>query len=124
MLNGHVYIAKPPLYGIKKGKQTLYAHTEKQLAEAKKKLGRGAEVQRYKGLGEMNKDQLWETTLNPDNRVLVQVSIEDAAAADEIISTLMGDAVDPRRQYISKYANFNKKDEFEKNAQAAKEANA
>ena len=124
VLNGHVYIAKPPLYGIKKGKQTLYAHTEKQLAEAKKKLGRGAEVQRYKGLGEMNKDQLWETTLNPDNRVLVQVSIEDAAAADEIISTLMGDAVDPRRQYISKYANFNKKDEFEKNAQAAKEANA
>ena len=109
---GHVYIAQPPLYGIKKGKTTLWAHTEKQLAEAKKELGRGCEVQRYKGLGEMNKDQLWETTLNPENRVLLQVTLDDAAAADDIVSVLMGDNVEPRKQYISEYANFNKKDNF------------
>lgn len=111
--NGHVYIAQPPLYGIrKKGHPTIWAHTEKQLAAAKKELGRGCEVQRYKGLGEMNKDQLWETTLNPENRVLLQVSLEDAAAEDKIVSTLMGDAVDLRKQYIAEYANFNKKDKF------------
>ena len=109
---GNVYIAQPPLYGIKKGKTTLWAHTEKQLAEAKKELGRGCEVQRYKGLGEMNKDQLWETTLNPENRVLLQVTLDDAAAADDIVSVLMGDNVEPRKQYISEYANFNKKDNF------------
>lgn len=109
---GHVYIAQPPLYGIKKGKTTLWAHTEKQLAEAKKELGRGCEVQRYKGLGEMNKDQLWETTLNPENRVLLQITLDDAAAADDIVSVLMGDNVEPRKQYISEYANFNKKDNF------------
>ena len=82
------------------------------LERAKEELGRGAEVQRYKGLGEMNKDQLWETTMNPENRVLIQVTLEDAAAAEEIVSTLMGDAIEPRRVYISTYANFNKVDNF------------
>ncbi len=109
---GHVYIAQPPLYGVKKGKQIRYAHTEKQLQKAKEELGRGCDVQRYKGLGEMNSEQLWETTLNPENRVLLQVTLDDAASADQIVSTLMGDAVEPRKAYISEYANFNKKDNF------------
>ncbi|MBC8538068.1 DNA gyrase subunit B [Christensenellaceae bacterium NSJ-63] len=110
--NGHVFIAQPPLYSIKKGRKTLWAHTDKQLEQAKKELGRGAEVKRYKGLGEMSKEQLWETTLDPAARVLVQVTLEDAAAEESIVSTLMGDAVEPRKQYIGQYANFNKKDNF------------
>ena len=116
--DGHIFIAQPPLYSIKKGKQLIWTHTDKQLEEAKKKLGRGAEIKRYKGLGEMSKDQLWETTLDPQNRVLVQVGLEDAASCDRIISTLMGDNVEPRKQYISEYANFNKPDRFQANAQA------
>ncbi len=109
---GHIYIAKPPLYGVSKGKNILYAHNDKQLERAKKELGRGCDVQRYKGLGEMNKDRLWHTTLNPDNRVLIQVELEDMAQAGNIVSTLMGDSVEPRRIYIGEYANFNKKDNF------------
>lgn len=113
--DGHVFIAQPPLYSIKKGKTLIWAHTEKQLAEAKAQLGRGAEVKRYKGLGEMSKEQLWETTLDPNGRVLMQVTMEDAAVCDQIVSTLMGDAVEPRKQYISEYANFNKQDKFKGN---------
>ncbi len=112
---GHVFIAQPPLYSVKKGNKTLWVHTEKQLNKAKEELGRGAEVKRYKGLGEMSSDQLWETTMDPNGRVLLQVTVEDAAACDNIISILMGDNVDPRRQYISEYANFNKTDSFQGN---------
>ena len=112
IVDGHVFIAQPPLYSIRKGGKTVWAHTEKQLAEAKAQMGRGAEVKRYKGLGEMSKEQLWETTLDPNGRVLMQVTMEDAAACDHIVSTLMGDAVEPRKQYISEYANFNKQDKF------------
>ena len=85
----------------------------------RQRLGRGAEVKRYKGLGEMSKEQLWETTLDPEARVLVQVGLEDAASCDRIISTLMGDNVEPRKQYISEYANFNKPDRFQANTQEA-----
>ena len=90
----------------------------KAIGRGKRKDGPRREVKRYKGLGEMSKEQLWETTLDPHNRVLVQVGLEDAASCDNIISTLMGDNVEPRKLYISEYANFNKLDKFQGNVQA------
>jgi DNA gyrase subunit B len=102
---GYVYIAQPPLYKIRKGKETHYAYSERQREELAKKLGdKGVVYQRYKGLGEMNADELWETTMDPARRVLRQVLIEDAAAADALFSILMGEAVEPRRQYIQDHA--------------------
>ena len=109
---GHVYIGMPPLYKAAKGSETIYCYDDKELPAALKKLGRGYTLQRYKGLGEMNPEQLWETTMNPNGRRMMQVSIEDFAEADRRITILMGDKVEPRREYISEYADFNKEDHF------------
>ena len=100
---GHVYIAQPPLYKISKGKKSQWAYTEQQkdrILEELKKDGQKIDLQRYKGLGEMNKDQLWETTMNKENRTLLQVTISDAVEANLIFSTLMGEDVESRRDFI------------------------
>ncbi|MDP3452351.1 MAG: DNA topoisomerase (ATP-hydrolyzing) subunit B [Bacteroidales bacterium] len=111
--NGHVYIATPPLYLVKKGRQEQYCWTEEERKDAIEKIGKGKEsgihIQRYKGLGEMNAIQLWDTTMNPETRILRQVNIDNAAEADRIFSMLMGDEVPPRREFIethAKYANI------------------
>ena len=108
--NGHLYLAQPPLYKVyknSKGKEiSKYAYSDEELEKVKKEIGRGALIQRYKGLGEMNPDQLWDTTLNPETRTLFQVTIEDAAKAEKMVSLLMGDVVEPRKNYMYKYAEF------------------
>ncbi|MDP3487811.1 MAG: DNA topoisomerase (ATP-hydrolyzing) subunit B [Bacillota bacterium] len=103
---GYLYIAQPPLYLVKKGKTERYAYNDEELEKVFKDLGRGAgvNIQRYKGLGEMNPDQLWDTTMNPQNRILLQVKLEETMAADEIFTILMGDKVEPRREFIERYA--------------------
>ena len=105
--NGHVYIATPPLYLIKKGQRERYCWTDKERDEITEEFGsKGIHIQRYKGLGEMNAHQLWETTMNPETRILRQVTIENAAEADRIFSMLMGDDVPPRREFIEKNAHY------------------
>ena len=84
-----------------------YAYSDEDLEKTKKEVGKGALIQRYKGLGEMNPDQLWDTTLNPESRTLLQVNIEDAAKAEKMVSLLMGEIVEPRKKYIYKYGEFN-----------------
>ena len=109
---GCVYIGMPPLYKVYKGDKVEYAYDDKELNEKIEKIGKGYQLQRYKGLGEMSAEQLWETTMNPATRNLIQVTVEDAAKAERMITTLMGDKVEGRKEFLAKYANFNKRDTF------------
>ena len=110
--SGHVYMCMPPLYKVQKGKDVFYAYDDDELSKITKGM-KGYTLQRYKGLGEMNPEQLWETTLNPENRSLVQVTIEDAAYVEHLVTLLMGEKVAPRKEYIIEHADFNKVDTFE-----------
>jgi DNA gyrase subunit B len=102
---GHIYIAMPPLYRAYKGKKEIYCFNDEELQAAMDEIGAGAQVNRYKGLGEMNPQQLWETTMNPDTRVMKQITIEDALLADQLFTVLMGEEVEPRRQFIIDHAH-------------------
>jgi len=108
---GHVYIGMPPLYRVTHGGKSVYAYDDTELQRLTQKK-KNYTIQRYKGLGEMNPEQLWATTMDPEARKLLQVTIEDAAQVEHRVSVLMGDKVEPRRQYISQYANFNREDSF------------
>ena len=113
--DGHVFIGLPPLYRVAKKGYEEYVYSDKELPAAIARAGRNYDLQRYKGLGEMNPEQLWETTMDPEKRNLVQVTIEDAAEAEKMVTTLMGDDIDARKKYINEHANFDREDEFMKN---------
>lgn len=110
--NGHVYIGLPPLYKVEKKGETEYVYSDRELPDVIKKFGKGYTIQRYKGLGEMNPEQLWETTMDPDKRTLVRVGVDDVANAELLITTLMGNDIDARKKYLAQYVDFNKQDNF------------
>ncbi len=110
--DGHVFIGLPPLYKIYKKDYEKYVYSDNELSAAVAAAGKGYMIQRYKGLGEMNPEQLWETTMDPENRTLIQVTIEDAAEAEKMITTWMGDDIDKRKAYIGEHANFDREDTF------------
>ena len=110
--DGHVFIGLPPLYKVYKKDYVEYVYSDNELPDAINRAGRNYNLQRYKGLGEMNPEQLWETTMDPERRNLIQVTIDDVAQADKMITTLMGDDIESRKQYINEHANFDHEDEF------------
>ena len=109
---GHVFVGLPPLYKVFKKGYEEYVYSDLELPEAIERCGKGYEIQRYKGLGEMNPEQLWETTMDPEKRTLVQVTIEDAAQAEKMVTIWMGDNIDARKEYIAEHANFDRGDKF------------
>ncbi|MBQ7603086.1 MAG: DNA topoisomerase IV subunit B, partial [Clostridia bacterium] len=113
--SGHVYIGMPPLYKLQKKDQIEYVYSDLELPNAIKKFGKNYSLKRYKGLGEMNPEQLWDTTLDPQKRSLMRVTLDDAANAELMISTWMGDNIEIRKKYISDHANFNREDKYEGN---------